>query len=800
MAGSCGSGGRPLNDRIAFHGGNVLRFALFFGLGTFAFHRLPELPGWPWLALATVLIGLVWGGLGLRPWLAAPIGFAWAHLYTLAVAPPALPADGATLRMVADGRVISLVEHSAHTARFVFEVRSIAGPSGPRTGRWRVRLSWRDPPELRPGDALQLGLRLKAAHGYAAPGAWDYEGWLYWQGIRYTGYVDPESVWRRLPGTPCCRLNRVRGGLAGAIDRLPLSGFSRGVIRALVVGDQSALSPQAEALFRATGTSHLMAISGLHIGLLAGLGLVGVAWLWRRTPRLCEQVPARVAGAVAGLIAALIYALLAGMSLPTQRALIMLSVFTCALLSRRASGPSQALALAAVGVLLWHPPSILSAGFWLSFGAVATILATLSLASREAYWRSAIRVQLALSLALWPVVAAFGMPASGVAPLVNLLLVPLFGFLVIPISLLGTALLALSTQAGTWLLQPLGLLLDLVRQGLISASEIPWSGPLQADTAGPALLAYGCAVGLLFSPHGAPFRGLAPVLLAVPWLPSEPQLEHGAYQVQVLDVGQGLSVVVETRLHTLVFDTGPQFPSGFSTAKAVLVPFLAARRTSRIDRLVLSHGDKDHAGDAAYIVERLDVVRVQSGEPARVGVGAERCVAGEHWSWDGVSFRFTHPAATDDYSGNNASCVLRIGNAAGTTLLTGDVEEPVERRLVAAAVELDSDLVVAPHHGSRSSSSQSFVDATRPAYVVYTAGWANRYGFPASVVDQRWRSAGAIPLNTALLGTLRFRFTAGGAMLGPYAHRLLNKRFWSHSSGSAAPPHAVSSIHRSSRP
>jgi competence protein ComEC len=232
----------------------------------------------------------------------------------------------------------------------------------------------------------------------------------------------------------------------------------------------------------------------------------------------------------------------------------------------------------------------------------------------------------------------------------------------------------------------------------------------------------------------------------------------------------------------------------------VLLPFLNRRGTSRIDRLVLSHGDKDHAGGVGHLIDGLDVRRIQSGEPLRVGFGAVPCVAGEKWRWDGVAFEFLHPDRDSQQSGNNASCVLRIHTKAGTVLLTGDIEASVERRLVARNGErLRSDLVLAPHHGSRSSSSRALVDATRPAFVVYTAGWANRYGFPAQSVEERWRMTGAVPLSTAQLGTISFQLSPGHGMRRPDAHRENARRYWWHDSGSAAPSHAVSSADRSQR-
>ena len=474
--------------------------------------------------------------------------------------------------------------------------------------------------------------------------------------------------------------------------------------------------------------------------------------------------------------------------------MIMLAVLALGLLTRRESSPLHALALAMVCVLVWHPPSIIAAGFWLSFGAVLVILASLRLAGAATAWRKALWVQLVLSLALWPVLTAFGLPASGVAPLANLVLVPVFGLIIVPMSLLGAVLLGVLPGVTDWVFVVVGELLDLARFGLEQLALLPWSIASPSGQDAAVIAGFVLAIGLALAPPGFPARTLALPLLLVAWLPREPSLAEGEFELHLLDVGQGLGTVVATRHHTLVFDTGPQFPSGFSTAEAVVAPFLATRGSRRIDRLILSHGDKDHAGGVRFLLDTLDVATVISGEPERIDAASTLCVAGQRWEWDGVAFEFLHPRAADRFVGNNASCVLRIGNDASALLLTGDIEQRVEQLLVARIPErLRSSLVVAPHHGSRSSSSTPFIEATRPAFVLYAAGWANRYGFPADAVDRRWRDAGARGLNTATMGTISFSFHADGTISGPTSHRRATARFWSHTGGSADAQHAVSS-------
>jgi len=776
----------------------MLRFSALFAAGVWLFHRSPELPGMAVLAsaIALLLILVRWP----RSRIAAAVlgGFVWSHAYALVTLPAFLPGDHQVLELRLSGQVVSLPELKNGRSRFVFAVDHVETRSGSINGRWRVRVSWHQPPILQVGQVWRLPVRLRAAHGYASPGAWDYEAWLYWQGIRYTAYVLPQSGPALLDSGKCCVLDRLRSAAAQRIDALELSEFSRGVLRAITIGDTAALSAADKALFRVTGTSHLMAISGLHISLVAGLGLIGVTWLWRRLPALVAVVPARVAGALAGVAVAAVYAALAGMALPTQRALIMLLVLASGLCLRREISIVHALAVALLGVLLWHPPSILAAGLWLSFGAVLAIVAVIRSAGQVGRWRHAVRLQLAISLALWPLLSAFGLPVSLISPLVNLLLVPLFGLCVVPLGLLGTLLLFVHEPLGAWVLPNLGILLDWVRRLLVLVASWPLPS-LAAPAPGPVALVLALSgVALLLSPPGLPFRWLGiPVFLAV-LLPIEPDLPEGDFVVHVLDVGQGLSVVVRTRGRTLVFDTGPQYRSGFDTASAVLAPFLAERAVRRIDRLILSHGDSDHAGGVAQLSRLIDIAGIQSGEPGRVDIAAEPCAGGQRWRWNRVDFELLHPAEDTHYVGNNASCVLKVSNAAGALLLTGDIERRVERRLVARMPErLRSQVVTAPHHGSASSSGGRFIAASGADFVVYSAGWNNRYGFPKDEVTRRWDDSGAIGLNTASLGTISITFSAERGILAPKAHRVEAKRFWSHDTGSAGQPLAVSSADQS---
>ncbi len=555
---------------------------------------------------------------------------------------------------------------------------------------------------------------------------------------------------------------------------LNLSPDVTGVLLALTLGDRSGLSHELKQTFATTGTSHLMAISGLHIGLAATLALLLVSAAWRRIPQLCGRYPALLAGTWAGLITAAGYATISGLGLPAQRALVMALVFAVVLLQRRLAQPFAVLALAAWVVTLMHPGAVLSAGFWLSFTAVAAIFALLPLVRGQPWWLQAIGVQLAISLVLYPVLLLFGMPLSWLAPMVNLVLVPLFGFVLVPLSLLGVLSLPWFAPAADLL----GWLAPLL-QGLLDglywlADQGQWEAYLPPVKLRWVLV---LAVALILAPLAWHWRLLGLVLFGLGHLPITSTPDWGTYRVTVLDVGQGLSVVVQTQRHVLVYDTGATFPSGFNLADAVVRPFLREQGITQLSLLMLSHGDNDHAGSAAQLLAQMPAQRVLAGEPDRINITAEACQAGQRWIWDGVEFRVLHPTEPRPAVSNNASCVLSIRNTAGSTLLTGDIQASVERRLAPALADAAPwSLVIAPHHGSRSSSSPALVQATRPQQVVYAVGALNRYGFPKPEVLARWQAAGAQNWRTDQSGALSWLFAE--TVHGPTAYRQTQQRYW----------------------
>lgn len=630
----------------------------------------------------------------------------------------------------------------------------------------RIRVSWYDDsPDLRPGDCWRLRLKLRAARGFLNPGGFDYEAWLWRKRIGATGYVRAAE---RCPSDAAAPVARWRQGAARRLAAL-LEGHSMtGPILALSLGERSAIDDAQWRTLRRTGTGHLLAISGLHVGLIAGTVFWGLRWLAPRLYYLPHPSALTVAAAGAGLAAAA-YATLAGFGLPARRALIMTLVVLVAVIRRRRTAPSQLLALAALAVLLLDPFAVMAPGFWLSFGAVAWILYLVGgrLRPGRGGW---FRLQPALVLGLLPWTLFWFGEASLVAAPVNAVLIP--AFVVLVPAVLAVVVLALALPGvGAPLLQGLAMTFERGWSVLTWLAGLPGAYVSLPDPGLAGLLAALAGIGWLLAPRGVPGRwlgliGLLPLLLGPPAPPV------GGFRVTLLDVGQGLAAVVRTAEHALLFDAGPRYRTGFDTGEAVVIPYLHARGIRRLDKLVLSHGDIDHRGG-------VEAVRAAVPVGSTLGVDqATPCRAGNGWRWDGVRFRVLHPDGPR-WRGNDASCVLSVSGPGGRVLLTGDIEAAAERRLVAAYGDaLDADVLVVPHHGSASSSTTVFLDAVSPAYALVPAGWRNRWGFPAAAVRSRLHAAGAETFVSGRTGALRVEIGPESGVGRPRAWRERAGRFW----------------------
>lgn len=701
---------------------------------------LPELPpGWLLLALLPVaLMALPWRSYPLSLFL---LGLVWACLGAQSALDDRLPVelDGRTLWL--EGRVVGLPEVGEGVVRFQLEESGARRHALPK----RLRLSWYDGPVLLAGEHWRLAVRLKRPRGLANPQGFDYEAWLLAQRIGATGTVKQGQRLRAASGPAAWR-----DALRQRLLQVEAHGRAGG-LAALVLGDDSGLSRADWRVLQDTGTVHLLVISGQHVALLAALlyGLVaGLArlGLW---PRALPWLPWACALAFAG---ALGYGLLAGFEVPVRRACAMVALVLLWRLRFRHVAPGWPLLLAFVLVLLVEPLASLQAGFWLSFGAVAVLLWVFGgRLGAWSWWRVWWRAQWTIALGLLPLFFALGLPLSLSGPLANLLAVPWVSLLVVPLALLGTLLLPIP-WLGEALLWLAGGLLQLLFQLLAwLAAGLPAWLPTALPFWAWALGSLGVLLCLL--PAGVPLRGLGPLLLLALFLPPHEQIPEGQAEVWQLDVGQGLAVLVRTREHALLYDAGPRF-GDFDLGERVVLPSLRQLGVARLDQLLLSHADSDHAGGAEAVVRGMPVERVLSGEaPALTSLGAEPCRDGASWQWDGVRFRTWRWAAAEE--GNASSCVLKIEAAGESLLLTGDIDEPAERALLGQGLDLRADWLQVPHHGSRSSSSEAFLDAVAPRAALLSRGWHNPFGHPHPRVLERYRRRDIALYDSAEQGAVR---------------------------------------------
>ncbi|GMR21410.1 MAG: DNA internalization-related competence protein ComEC/Rec2 [Gammaproteobacteria bacterium] len=637
------------------------------------------------------------------------------------------------------------------------------------------------------GQRWALTVRLKRPHGFQNPGGFDYEAYLFRRGIRARGYVRAHPPAILQEQAPMWGVDPFRARLGQAM-RSSLSGSPyAGVLGALANGDRQGITTEQWRTFRATGTSHLMAISGLHIGLVA----TWVFFLWRRLwawPGITVLWwPAPKTAALAALVAALVYAALAGFSIPTQRALIMATVVLLGIILQRRWPPRTVFAIALGLVLLLDPLAVASAGFWLSFIAVAVILHSTAfrfvrgqeggLSQLRRGWHSWGRIQWMITIGLLPVLAIWFGQSSWVAPVANLIMIPVFSFLVVPMVLIAVLAWTLSFSgiaSLVWMLAAkivalswpfLHMLEQLQQQPWFFGSPSMW-------TISAALV----GIAMLLVPRGWPGRWLGIVWL-LPLLTARPSAPAtGEAWLTLLDVGQGLSAVVRTRQHTLVYDTGARFSPRFNTGEAVVAPYLRSQGIHRLDTLIISHGDNDHIGGAASVLKAYPDTKVLTSLPRRFAE-ASKCQTGQRWQWDGVDFIILHPGPDSGFTGNNNGCVLSVHSPYGSVLLPGDIERRAEVYLVGhQARDLHAQILVAPHHGSNTSSTAVFLRTVNPRLVLLPVGYRNRYRHPHANVLQRYTEQGAAIMGSPRHGAITVRLRAVGIEVESYREQ--HKRFW----------------------
>ncbi len=718
--------------------------------------------------------------------LAGAVGYGWA--FTLAhwrLADELAPAlEGQDLRV--SGTIASMPVGNDRSVAFDFALDS-PPPGVPQ----RVALRWYAQPDdsgpgrpaLAAGQRWTLTVRLKRPHGRLNPQLRDGEVRFLEAGVRAQGYVrakPPPAALAPAGDAPGIRLEQLRQGIATRLSGALGERRWKGIPLALALGEQSAISQAQWARFRDLGIVHLAVVSGLHVTLVGGLAAALAAWLWGRLG-LATRWPSRKAAMPIALLAAWAYALLSGFGIPVQRSVVMLTVLGVCLLGDQRLRASRMLALALGVTVVTDPWAVLAPGFWLSFLAVGVLLLVgLARPAPGGYparlWQ-ALRAQWLIGVAMVPALLLFFQQVSLVSPIANLIAVPVVGLIVLPLSLLALLLPfdVLPILAERIFATLMGLLEFLEAIGPVAWRQAAPPNALLL----PAVLA--CLWGVL--PRGTPARSLALAALVPVLAYQAPRPAVGSYEVVILDVGQGLSVHVRTSAHELLFDSGPRWPEGDAGA-SVVVPYLRAAGVDSLDLLVSSHPDTDHVGGAQSVAAGIAVRRrvdqpPAAGEATLSGQHAA-CRAGDGWHWDGVSFLWLSPPAGETsaagWSRNDRSCSLLISGAGGRTLLTADIEASAEAWLVARGDLPTVDLVVAPHHGSRSSSSPAFVDALRARVVVFPVGYRSRFGHPHPQVWSRWAEAGARAYRTDSQGAIHARFDREGMHVS--AERASRERYW----------------------
>ncbi len=819
-----------------------------FAIGVGLLQVQGQLPGVEWYAVGGVMAALLaftawkfW-----QPFLRLPLlltcgawlGFLWAASFALYYLDQELPAAWEGHDITVIGTVADLPDHTEQGLRMRFEVEQVVmqgdvkPPVPPRLalawyGNQRYQMPVEDGeaaaparmavPDMRPGERWRLKVRLKRPHGNANPGGFDYEVWLLQDDVRATGYVvgapapagaPATAINRRIDDfvwTPGHVIDTVRGWLRDRIyAALPGEQYA-GVIAALVMGDQRGISQSDWSIFNRTGIGHLMAISGLHITMLAALFGGLASWLWRRSfftgAQLPLRMPAQKVAVMVGMGTALLYVLLAGFGVPAQRTLYMLVVVGIAFWRARIVRVSVVLCLALGLVLLADPWSLLWPGFWLSFGAVGLLMygtvgrmqprhAMASAASRKYWWpalvqqlRQAAHAQYIVTLGLVPLTVLLFGQYSLVSPIANAIAIPLVSLVITPLALLGSLL---PTVVAQFVLQLPHLLLVWLADFLRELNAMPWA---VWETPRPSWWMFVLALGgtvLMLAPRGWPARwlglfGWLPLLLNAPLAPGE-----GSMRVTAFDVGQGMAVLVETPGHRLLYDTGPYYTAQSDGATRVILPYLRERGIDHLDRVVISHNDNDHSGGAVSIFKNIAVDSVYSSlSPAspilKVAPIHQRCEAGQSWNWDGIGFTMLHPTPaiyeSDKWRPNARSCVLKVQIGRQSLLLAGDIEAVQEDELVNGpmAERLPSTVLMAPHHGSGTSSTEPFLRAVHPELVVFQVGYRNRFNHPKADVLARYQRLGIRGLRTDESGALTMTL---GDQLHTEQYRKEHARYW----------------------
>lgn len=654
--------------------------------------------------------------------------------------------------------------------------------------------------QIHVGDCIQVRAKLTRPYGLANPYTFDLEQWAYEQNIHAFGKI------KHLKESTDCETKNffIHYGLESLretwrdryAEQLKLHP-TKGVLIALAIGDQREITAKEWEIFYKTGITHLISISGLHVTMIASFFAMGAMFCWRLFPKCVLFSPTQEVGALVGFIAALCYSLIAGFSVPTQRTMLMLMTIALAVKARLSLSSFDILSYALLFVLLLDPMAVLSIGFWLSFGAVGALMfAGLYRTKRPAFFKENIKSQWVATIALIPLILLLFQQISLVSPLANAVAIPVVSLIVTPFTLIG---LLPYCEIFLWMASHV---FSLLMDYLTWLSQMPFAILEQhAPSNFLTVLAF-LGIGFLFLPTGFPGKYFGPFLILPLFFttPARPQL--GEVHVHILDVGNGFAVWVQTAQATLLFDTGPKYSERADMGEQVVTPTLRAAGIHTIDMLVVSHEDTDHSGGLAAILRHFQVDHFRSSMPPTHPLRThthikkqDQCQAGQHWEWDQVKFQILHPQKRDyitqELADNNMSCVLKIQTKTQQFLLAGDIEIPIEQRLTETLDprQLQATVLLAPHHGSKTSSTQGFLSAVRPQIGIFSVGYRNQYGHPHPTIVKRYQLMGITTYRTDLLGQMRFILDAQQTKPKIWFYRPTHQRYWQFPAFTTSPPY-----------
>ena len=709
-----------------------------------------------------------------RLFLLSFLGFLWAWFYGYQQLKNQVDESFLNQKITLVGTIEDITKQQPNKTQFIFVSE--------QPFKAKLKLNWysysNNIPKLSVGQQWQILVKLKRNNGFANPDGFDYETWLFSKGFSATGYVISKGANHKLAQTNQYLVNQTRAHIKQQLLPKLQSLENAGVIYALISGNRALISAQKFSQFIDTNTSHLTVVSGLHIGLISGFMFLLSLWGYRRCHRCCLKMPAVIFASMVGLITALTYALLAGFSIATERAFIMASVVFLSIIFRRHFNHWHLYTLALILVLIRHPLSVLELGFWLSFGAVGVILYGVNLYMHQAKIWQFFSVQVLISLAMMPLLFLLFSGASLVSIPANLIAVPLVSFIILPLSLLASVFWLIGVDL---IANPLFYLADItlsyLSAYLIYLGQIPlsyWHWKIN----GLAFILLLLAMIILFLPKGLKLRWLGVVILIILLSnPTKPTLKHGEIKLTTFDIGQGLAVLAQTQHQNLLFDTGFANAS-FSVAQSVIVPFLNANHIKHLDTLIVSHGDNDHSGGVAILQPFLSQANILSSGtkniPATLTI--KHCQSGQFWQSDGVKFTILSPTDTPYKKDNNNSCVLRIDNGKYSILLTGDIEKKAEKQLIKIyGKQLKSTVLIVPHHGSKTSSSQAFLQAVSPSIAINSSGFNNRFRHPHPDIKQRYDNNNITFYDTQCSGQINLKLSS---TITIKQHRLNDSRYW----------------------